>query len=279
MNTSKHETGSKAKVGPSHRWPARSPLEEVLASLDELASGSANLLTNHDVRSHLGTQSFQLARYVFIGPQGGDEPIRVGVFAGIHGDEPEGIFALVQFLRVLDANPEMAKGYCLFAYPVCNPTGFEAGTRLSRAGKDLNREFWAGSPQAEIRFLEGELTANRFHGIISLHTDDTSNGFYGYAHGAMLTQHLIEPALAAAEQFLPRNREAMIDGFDARNGVIRGGYRGVLSAPPEAQPRPFEIALETPKAGPQALKQAAFVAALKSILVNYRQLIAYAPNL
>jgi predicted deacylase len=201
------------------------------------------------------------------------------LFAGIHGDEPEGTFALVQFLRLLDTTPELAMGYCLFVYPVCNPTGFEAGTRHSRDGQDLNREFWTGSRCPEVRFLETELTANAFHGIISLHTDDTSHGFYGYAHGATLTEHLIEPALMAAEQFLPRNRAGVIDGFSASNGVIRDGFRGVLSSPPEARPRPFEIILETPKAAPQGLKQAAFVAALQSILTNYRELIAFAPNL
>jgi hypothetical protein len=71
----------------------------------------------------------------------------------------------------------------------------------------------------------------------------------------------------------------VIDGFNAADGVIRDGYSGVLSAPPEVRPRPFEIILETPKSPPQVLKEAAFVAALQSILTNYRELIAYAPNL
>lgn len=257
----------------------RRSVADALAPLDTVTLGSANLLTNRAERFGVADGAVQLPRYTFIGPKGGDEPIRIGLFAGIHGDEPEGVFALVQFLRLLEARPELATGYCLFIYPVCNPTGFETNTRPSRAGKDLNREFWHDSREPEVRFLEAELAANAFHGIISLHTDDTSHGFYGYAHGATLTENLIEPALTAAEEFLPRNREAVIDGFAASNGVIRAGYNGVLSAPPEARPRPFEIILETPKAAAQALKEAAFVAGLQSILTNYRALIAYAPNL
>jgi hypothetical protein len=127
--------------------------------------------------------------------------------------------------------------------------------------------------------LENELASHAFHGIISLHTDDTSHGFYGFASGATLTEHLIEPALRAAEQILPRNDDAIIDGFAARDGVIREGYEGVLSAPPEARPRPFEIILETPKTPPADLKEEAFVEALLTILTEYRQFIAYAPNL
>jgi hypothetical protein len=257
----------------------RRSVAEVLAPLDALAAASTNLLVQHGASFEVGGELYDLPRYIFLGPKGGDEPIRVGLFAGIHGDEPEGTHALVKLLRLLDARLESAAGYCLFVYPVCNPSGFEDATRHSRAGKDLNREFWTGSRQPEVRLLETELTTHTFHGIVSLHTDDTSDGFYGYARGATLTEHLIEPALSAAERFLPRNRAARIDGFGASNGIIRESFGGVLSAPPDVQPRPFEVILETPKAPPQALKEAAFLAALQSVLANYRELIAYAPNL
>jgi hypothetical protein len=71
----------------------------------------------------------------------------------------------------------------------------------------------------------------------------------------------------------------VIDGFAARNGVIRAGYEGILSGPPKVRPRPFEIILETPAAPPAYLKQLAFVAALQTILAEYQKFIAYAPNL
>jgi hypothetical protein len=94
-----------------------------------------------------------------------------------------------------------------------------------------------------------------------------------------LTKHLIKPALAAAEKFLPRDERPAIDGFAARNGVIFDTYDGVLTAPPKVRPRPFEIILETPVAPPEYLKQCAFVAALQTILLEYNKFIAYAPNL
>ena len=205
--------------------------------------------------------------------------IRLGLFGGIHGDEPEGIHGLIRFLSLLEQKPALATGYCLFVYPVCNPTGFEDRTRTARSGKDLNREFWKGSAQPEVRLLESELVTHSFQGLISLHTDDSSHGFYGFARGATLTENLIEPALHAAEQFLPRNGDATIDGFRASNGIIRDSYPGVLTAPPKVSPRPFEIILETPQAAPNFLKEAAFVAALRVILTRYRELMAYAANL
>ena len=258
---------------------SRRSVTETLAPLEPIAAGSPSLITNRGAVFESGGQTYELPRYLFVGPKGGDESIRLGLFAGIHGDEPEGVHALIQFLTLLNREPELAKGYCLFVYPVCNPTGFEDRTRQARSGKDLNREFWRGSSEPEIKLLESELAAHALHGIISLHTDDTSHGFYGFAQGATLTRDLIEPALQAAEQFLPRNQDVVIDGFRARNGVIRQNYEGVLRAPPKAGPRPFEINLETPQAPPAYLKEAAFVAALRMILLRYREFIAYAPNL
>jgi len=270
-------TFSKTIVQPSR--PSRRDLAELLAPLEKIAATSPNLVANHDARFEAGGESYELPRYLFVGPRGGDTPIRVGIFAGIHGDEPEGVHALIQFIKLLEAKPELATGYYLSFYPVCNPTGFEDNTRHSRGGKDLNREFWKNSTEPEVRLLQAELVSRSFQGIISLHTDDTSTGFYGFAHGATLTKNLIAPALAAAEKFLPRDERPVIDGFNARNGIIREGYAGILNAPPSARPRPFEIILETPAAPPEYLKELAFVSALQTILLEYSKFIAYAPNL
>jgi hypothetical protein len=257
----------------------RRSIADLLAPLEQIAAHSPNLVTNHEARFEIEGETYELPRYLFVGPKGGDTPIRVGIFAGIHGDEPEGTHALVQFIKLLEAKPELAAGYYLSLYPVCNPSGFEDGTRRARSGRDLNREFWKNSPEPEVRLLQAELVSRSFNGIISLHTDDTSNGFYGFAHGATLTKHLIEPALQAVEKLLARDERQIIDGFRARNGVISDKYDGILSAPPKVRPRPFEIILETPKAPPAFLKECAFVLALKTILTEYRKFIAYAPNL
>jgi hypothetical protein len=257
----------------------RRSIPDLLAPLEKITASSPNLVANHDAKFEVNGESYELPRYLFVGPRGGDTPIRIGIFAGIHGDEPEGVHAIVQFIQLLEAHPELAAGYYLSFYPVCNPTGFEDATRNSRSGKDLNREFWRNSTEPEVRLLQAELQSRSFQGLISLHTDDTSDGFYGFVSGATLTKNLIKPALAAAEKFLPRDERPIIDGFPARNGIIIEAYEGILSAPPKVRPRPFEIILETPTTPPEYLKELAFVAALQTILLEYNKFIAYAPNL
>ena len=115
--------------------------------------------------------------------------------------------------------------------------------------------------------------------MIALHSDDTSDGLYGFVQGPDLSKDLLRPALWAAENVLPRNHRGIIDGFQADRGLIQHGYPGVLSAPPEFRPAPFDLTFETPQGAPIDLQVAAYVAALTSILAEYRTLMATGQNI
>ena len=218
----------------------------------------------------IGKERFWMPRFIFQRTQVAKHRLRVGIFAGIHGDEPEAVLGLVDLVRGLNARPEVARDYRLFIYPVCNPGGLVDGTRHSRSGLDLNREFWQNSAEPEVRLLEAELRRQQFDGIISLHTDDTSDGVYGFAHCGAGTDNLLHEALETAHHALPRCQSELIDGFKATNAIVRKCYAGVLSAPPEQQPRPWEIILETPQRAPVDLQRQAFVLAIAMILARYR---------
>jgi hypothetical protein len=226
-----------------------------------------------------GPDDFWLEQFLFVGPRGGGEYYRVGIFAGIHGDEIAGVHAAIRFLQELAQRPELARGYEIYVYPLCNPSGFEDGTRHSRSGRDLNREFWLGSHEPEVALLEQQIRTLRFDGIISLHADDESPGLYAFALGAQVTQHVVEPALVAAEKIIPRNNDAMIDNFTARNGLIRKGYPGMLCSAPEARPRPFEIVFETPLHADLEMQVEANVVFLRHALDQYQQLQALGQGL
>ncbi|HEY0257673.1 MAG TPA: M14 family metallocarboxypeptidase [Candidatus Methylacidiphilales bacterium] len=226
-----------------------------------------------------GKDDYSLAQYLFVGPRGGGDYLRVGIFAGIHGDEAAGVFAAIRFLQVLADNPKLARGYEVYVYPLCNPSGFEDGTRHSRSGRDLNREFWVGSHEPEVELLERQIRTLRFDGLISLHADNDSCGLYAFALGAAVTQYVVEPALKAAEKVLLRNCDATIDNFTARNGLIRIGYPGMLCAAPEARPRPFEIVFETPHTADMEKQIEANLVFLRHALDQYQQLQAVGQDL
>jgi len=222
---------------------------------------------------------YTIPRFVFHGPATGMTPIRLGLFALVHGDEPAGALGLQRLLHALVDDPAPARGYELTLYPLCNPTGYEDGTRHNRAGADLNREFWRDSGQPEIRILEDELRERQFDGIIALHADDTSDGLYGYTQGRVLNENLLVPALRASQHVLPVTPARVIDGFPAEEGIVEECYQGILTPPPDQRPRPFEIIFETPASAPMTRQVEAISCALCSVLKEYRGFIAQGANL
>jgi len=244
--------------------------------LEELRSPTSP----HLHRIHLPlAEGAVLERYDFRGPPAAHDSIRIGLFTGIHGDEPAGPLAAARLLARLRAEPALATGYHLSVYPTINPAGLAARRRVDAQGLDLNREFWKGSTVPVVAVLEQELRAQRFQGIIALHADDTCEGLYGYAHGRLLNEELLRPALRASGRHLPMDRRPLIDGFAADAGVIHFCFPGVLAAPADQHPAPFDIILETPAHAPEDLQAAAMVDGVLAILGEYRRFLAFGADL
>src|SRR6185312_11556707 len=182
----------------------RRSVERLLAPLDAVAESSPRFISRSLGQLENAGRTYTLPRFVYLGAKGGGDTIRIGILATIQGDAPEGALALARLVDVLESNPEISKGYALFLYPVCNPTGFEDNTSHSRTGKNLDQEFWKNTAEPEVRYLQSEIWMHAFDGIISLRSDGISEGFSGHAAGAILSEHLLEPALREAEQFLSR---------------------------------------------------------------------------
>jgi hypothetical protein len=279
MNTivAKNAPKSSEKSSNTKSIYERHPVDKILSPLEDFAGRSEHLLRAPAAKS--GAPPPPIPRYLYLGERGGGDVFRLGIFAAIHGDEPEGVLAINRLVTLLERDPEIARGYALFLYPVCNPTGFEDGTRHARGGKDLNREFWRQSSEPEVRFLESEIYLHAFDGLVTLHSDNTSNGVYGYVNGSVLSENLLEPALRAVEKFLPRDRRPVIDGFPAKDGVIYRSFEGVLRSLPGLERPPFELTFETPQRAPLYLQVEAAASALQTILQEYRQLRAFAQNI
>lgn len=257
--------------------------ERVLSYLDSVTESSRHLLSRAVKKFESGGEEYGIPRFIWSGPAGGGDTFRLGLFATLNGDEPEGAFALTRFISALEKAPELARGCALSVYPLCNPTGFEDNTRVSRAGHALNRLFWTESDAPEVGFLESEIWMQSFHGIINLRSDADSPGIYGFASGAVIAHALLNPALQAAETFLPRNRQREIEGIPARRGMvyadIYNACRGALRAVPGLENPPFEITLATPRAASVQLQVEALNAALLAIIAEFRALQAYAQNI
>ena len=257
----------------------RRSLRQLLRPLDELARGSNYLFAAHlaygdslNIVQGLPPISFRRSRRKAKLPASGS--IRRSARRRRERDSRGH-----PLLERLHADPERARGYELFVYPVCNPWAYVERSRWTRSGLDLNRLFWTGSSEPEVEILERQLRNLDFNGIIALHSDDTSEGLYGFVKGHELTRHVLEPALEAAGYILRRNFDKSIDNFEANNGIIEQGYDGILSAPPEQKPRPFEIVFETPHDAAFDRQVEAHIMAVQTILDRFKVMISEAQDI
>src|SRR5215469_4871564 len=97
--------------------------------------------------------------------------------AGIHGDEPAGVEALLSFFE----RPQLQNA-TITALPCLNPIGFIAGTRRTDVGIDLNRTFGQDTAPLETQLTRLALEGLRFDAGIDLHEDTEARGFYLYEH-------------------------------------------------------------------------------------------------
>ena len=217
---------------------------------------------------------YTIPSFVFRDPATILRPIRLGLFALLHGDEPAGALGLERLLSSLSNDPRPARGYELACYPLCNPTGYEDGTRHNRAGFDLDREFWRGSDLPEIKIIEDELRERQFDGIITLHVDATCDDRQGCAQSQVLNARMPAPDRSMSSQTSPPDLEKIMAGFSTGNMPAEKRGPGVLAPPPGQNPRPFELMLKTFATASMSQQVEAISCALCSILADYRGCVA-----
>src|SRR5438045_4015806 len=83
-------------------------IEKLLASVEHIAEQSPRFISKSLGQFHDPLRGFALPRYIYFGPKGGGDVIRIGIFATIHGDEPEGALAVARFISELEKHPEIA---------------------------------------------------------------------------------------------------------------------------------------------------------------------------
>jgi murein peptide amidase A len=99
------------------------------------------------------------------------------ISAGLHGDEPAGVEALLTFFE-----RPVLPNIGITAFPCVNPTGFVMGTRTNDLGVDLNRTFGQERGPQETELVRWALAGQRFACGVDLHEDHEANGFYLYEH-------------------------------------------------------------------------------------------------
>lgn len=249
--------------------------QRLLAPLLSLADNSDWLVASSVGELAVKGKLFQIPRFIFMGPGGGGDTARLGVFAALHGDKLEGAEAIVEFLQELESRPSLAAGYHIYAYPICNPTGVESATRLNAKGEDLTGHFWRGSNQPEVYYLEREMGVHRFTAVLSLQSEATRH-FRGLTGNPVVDAALVQPALAAANRIIQPERQ---NGAGINRDEWKSRRANFLTTSEELNPVPIEINLEIPSLAPRRSRIQGTIGALKVILDSYRTLLATQSNI
>jgi hypothetical protein len=256
-------------------------VERLLAPLFNLAEISDWLIAGSVGEVDTAQELFHIPRFIFMGPKGGGDTVRLALLAAIRGDDAQGAEAMISFLQQLESRPELAAGYHLYAYPICNPSGFAAGTRRNAAGQDLTAHFWRGSDQPEVYYLERELGVHCFQGVISLGSADIDNPrfFFNGGRNSILRSALASPAMLASRLFLADAPLQNTGSSDLVPAEPKSDAAGFLTRTDELRPMPFEINFEIPRQAPRRTQVIWTVDALKSILDSYRTVLAIQQNI
>jgi len=100
------------------------------------------------------------------------------ISSGVHGNEPAGVAANFELIKILQTNKELKK-YNYYIVPVVNPWGWEKATRYNYDGMDINRDFSTNNHNTQ----EAEIFTDYFKDLkpfaaIDLHESRSTGNFY-----------------------------------------------------------------------------------------------------
>ncbi|HLF85969.1 MAG TPA: M14 family metallocarboxypeptidase [Nitrospiria bacterium] len=190
-------------------------------TLREIASGSEVISLNEIGRIRYEPNGYNLYMIDITDKKyGSGRKKNVCISAGIHGDEPAGVEAVIRFLKDISQGSPMLRSVNITLFPCNNPYGYEAGQRTNGNGNDLNREFRRKKPDAEVLLIKRGLAGRSFDLSLELHEDIDSPGFYLYELKKTTEASFGKDIINIISERYPVNLGEEIEGMRARAGII-----------------------------------------------------------
>jgi hypothetical protein len=236
---------------------AESRVNKVLRSLDRLSGTRKHLYTARILtRGHRA--SSQISRYVFEGEQTSESPIRIGIFAGLRGDDEVGPIAVSMFLADLVALPCLGNDLRIYAYPIVSAANFETGASYCEPSQYIINQTGCETLSSETYQIEREIFAIGFDGIISIQIKDGIENVEVGISDSRLHEVLVRPILSSLEPFLPNVEDC--DGASDRS--LTTGIR--------FKRKTFELTVRVPSSGWSGLYAMGLRIALHTAVDCYR---------
>ncbi|UCD81759.1 MAG: M14 family metallocarboxypeptidase [Desulfobacterales bacterium] len=199
--------------------PARD-LSEIEKRIQRAVSSSPHLLIKNI--GHVDYGNFQAPIWcVSFRPQ---QPIsfKILINAGIHGDEPAGVYYAMELMETLAKNPGLYPGTAFDIIPVVNPWGLTHDIRFNQDGIDINRDFTTLHSQ-EAKIVHTFVGERQWDLMLDLHEDPSASGFYIYQYG--------QPDKITSEKVVAAVEELGYPIEENVNMVILNTDHGIIDAP------------------------------------------------
>jgi hypothetical protein len=233
---------------------------KVLRSLDQLSQKRDHLYSTR-IRTGGHRTSSQISRYVFEGEQMRGTPIRIGVFAGLRGDDSVGPGAVASFLEDLVALPQLGDNLRIYAYPVVHAANFETATSSFQLSECIINQIGCKVLSSESYQIEREIFAIAFDGIITIRLADEIKNLKVSISDTLLHDVLVLPILSNLEPFLPTIEDCVFDS------------RRFLTVGTGLKRKPFELTFQVPSSGWSGLYSIGLRIALHTIVDCYRRYV------
>ena len=246
--------------------PSGSQVAKLLGHLDLLSQPRARLYRS-PISAPPQYRLPEIPRYIFVGDQPGESEIRLGIFAGLRGEDNAGAKAIVEFMDDLMAIPSLGSAFRIYAYPTVNPLSYTTGAPRKQTDRSVVNETGRKVKFTEAYLIEREIFVVQFHGIVVIQTTEEPEGLQAAVYGANLHEALVSPILSSLRPLFPTTALPALDSSFS------------LTADAVLKQRPFELALRIPRSGWHGLYSIGLRIALHTAIEQYRSYLAQANNI
>ncbi|HRY62808.1 MAG TPA: DUF2817 domain-containing protein [Candidatus Paceibacterota bacterium] len=183
--------------------------------------------------------------------------------AGIHGNEPAGPWAVIEFLKKF--SPKKYRGPRMVIVPVMNPFGFENNKRRNAVGIDINRHFRDSRLRGDNKLIYDNIKDENVFFFHSMHEDPDVKKFYAYGYEEK-PEKIYRDVVKVGGGFFKINKSKKIYGDVSENGLVLNDKGGSLENRLVHDRIPFILCTETPGKEPFEKRTRANAKIMKKVL-------------
>ncbi len=141
------------------------------------------------------------------------------LFSGVHGNEPGGVLALLEFIENMDDQSDLFSNYNIHIVPIVNPWGWEFNSRYNGKGIDINRDFAnMDTLSAEAGYILKHFKDMKAEIILDFH-ESYSKGHYFYVYDPFMKKIVEKFISENCDKYTIENGHK-VSVLEVENGII-----------------------------------------------------------